>query len=52
MSSHAIIVNDLTIICLSDVFVDKDHVAPKLSLIDVPALNYLLRLEIFMSEGG
>ena len=43
---------DLTTIFFSDVFVDKDHVSPKLSLTNVPALNYLLRSEIFVSEDG
>ena len=52
MSSHAIIVIDLTVISLSDVFANKDHVASKLSLINVPALNYLLKSEIFVSEDG
>nr|XP_023901374.1 uncharacterized protein LOC112013222 [Quercus suber] len=31
---------------------DKDHVSPKLSLVNVLGLNYLLRLEIFASEDG
>ena len=52
MSSRAIIVNDLTVISFSDVFADKDHVASKLSLINVLALNYLLKSEIFVSEDG
>ena len=52
MSSRAIIVIDLTVISLSDVFANKDHVASKLSLINVPALNYLLKSEIFVSEDG
>ena len=34
----------------SDVFADKRHVAPRLSLVNIPALNYLLRSEIFISE--
>ena len=38
-----IVVIDLTIISRSDVFADKDHVALKLSLVNVPGLNYLLR---------
>lgn len=41
---------DLTTIFFSDVFADKDHISPKLSLTNVLALNYLLRLEIFVSE--
>ena len=43
---------DLTMIFFLDVFVDKDHVSPKLSLTNIPALNYLLRSEIFVSEDG
>uniref|UniRef100_A0A7N2N7Y9 Uncharacterized protein n=1 Tax=Quercus lobata TaxID=97700 RepID=A0A7N2N7Y9_QUELO len=31
---------------------DKSHVAPRLSLVNVPALNYLLRSEIYVSEDG
>ena len=42
----------LTMICSSDVFEDKRHVAPRLSLVNVPALNKLLRSEIFISEDG
>ena len=34
----------------SDVFADKRHVAPRLSLVNIPALNYWLRSEIFISE--
>ena len=41
---------ELTIIIFSNVFVDKDHVSLKLSLVNVPELNFLLRLEIFVSE--
>ena len=37
-------------ICTSDIFVDKNHVALRLSLINVPTLNYLLRFEFFVSE--
>ena len=35
-----------------DVFAHKDHVSPKLSLVNVPRLNFLLRLEIFVSEDN
>ena len=42
--------NFLTTFCLSAIFVDKRHVAPKLSHTNVAALNYLLRSEIFVSE--
>ena len=40
----------LPMICSSDVFVDKRHVAPRLSLVNVLALNYLQRSEVFVSE--
>lgn len=43
---------DLTMIFFSDVFADKDHIAPRISLTNTPALNYLLRSEIFVSEDG
>ena len=43
---------ELTIITFSDVFADKDHVSPKLSLVKVLGLNFLLRLEIFVSEDN
>ena len=33
-------------------FTDKAHVAPRLSLVNVPALNYLLRSEIYVTEDG
>ena len=42
----------LTIIIFSDVFADKDHVSPKLNLVNVPGLNFLLRSEIFVSEDN
>ena len=41
---------DLTTIFFLDVFADKDHVAPRISLTNIPALNYLLSLEIFVSK--
>ena len=31
---------------------DKSYTNPKLSLINVPALNYLLRLQIFVNDDG
>ena len=52
MSPRTLAVNDLTNIFLLNVFTDKNHVTPKLSLINVPTLNYLLRLEVFVSEDG
>ena len=42
----------LTTISFSDVFADKDHVALKISLTNISAINYLLRSEIFVSEDG
>ena len=42
----------LTTISFLDVFADKDHVALKISLTNISALNYLLRSEIFVSEDG
>ena len=41
---------NLTLIFFLDIFADRDHVSPKLSHTNVQALNYLLRLEIFVSE--
>ena len=43
---------NLTMVYSSDVFADKARVAPRLSLVNVAALNKLLRSEIFVSEGG
>ena len=40
----------LTMISSLDVFVDKRHTAPRLSLVNVQSLNKLLRSEIFISE--
>ena len=42
---------NLTLIFFLDIFVDKDHVSPKLSYTNAQALNYLLRSEIFVSEN-
>ena len=42
----------LTIIIFLDVFADKDHVSLKLSLVNVPGLNFLLRSKIFVSEDN
>ena len=33
-------------------FTNKEHIAPKISLVNVQALNYLLRSEIFVNEDG
>ena len=41
---------ELTKALFSTVIADRRHVAPRLSLINVAALNYLLRSEIFVSE--
>jgi len=45
-----IIFTDLAMISLSDVFADKTHVAPRLSLANIPSLNKLLRSKVFISE--
>ena len=42
----------LTMIFSSIVFVDKWHVAPRLSLVNVTGLNRVLRSKIFVSEDG
>ena len=42
----------LTVFCFSTMFADKNQVAPRLSLTNVAALNYLLRSEIFVNEDG
>ena len=41
---------DLTIICSSNVFADKRHITPILSLVNVQGLNKVLRSEIFIRE--
>ena len=41
---------DLTIISSSDVFIDKNHVAPRLSFVNVLGLNKVLKSNIFISE--
>ena len=40
----------LTMISSSDVFADKRHTAPRLSLVNVQGLNKLLRSKVFISE--
>ena len=45
---YVIIFVDLTMISFSDISANKNHVAPRLSFTNVQALNYLLRLEIFV----
>ena len=40
----------LTMISSSNVFANKRHVASRLSPVNVPSLNYLLRSKIFVSE--
>ena len=42
----------LTMIFSSIVFVDKWHIAFRLSLVNVAGLNRVLRSEIFVSEDG
>ena len=43
---------NLTTISFSNIFADKNHVSLRLSHTNVQALNYLFRLEIFVSEDG
>ena len=43
---------NLTMVCSLDVFADKVHVAPRLSFVNVAALNKVLRSKIFVSEDG
>ena len=52
MSSRIMFIVGLTMFAFLNVFVDKDHVSPKLSLVNVPGLKFLLRLEIFVSEDN
>lgn len=40
----------LTMICFSAVFADKQHVMPRLSLVNVAGLNKILLSEVFVSE--
>ena len=42
--------HELTMALFLAVIVDRRHIAPRLSFTNVAALNYLLRLEIFVSE--
>ena len=42
--------NFLTVFCFSDMLANKNQVVPWLSFTNVPALNFLLRSEIFVSE--
>ena len=42
----------LTIFAFSGVSANKDHVSPKLNLVNVFGPNFLLRLEIFVSEDN
>ena len=42
--------NYLIVFGFSAIFADRSQVAPRLSLTNIAALNYLLRLEIFVSE--
>ena len=43
---------NLTLIFFLDTFANRDHISPKLNHINVQALNYLLRSEIFVSKDG
>ena len=42
--------HELTMALFSAVIVDRRHVAPRLSLTNVAALNYILQSKIFVSE--
>ena len=42
----------LIVFCFSVIFADKNQVAPRLSFTNVADLNYLLKLEIFVSKDG
>ena len=42
----------LTMIFSLVVFANKVHIAPRLSLVNVAGLNWVLRSEMFMSEDG
>ena len=48
----AMIFVNLTLIFFLDTFANRDHISPKLNHINVQALNYLLRSEIFVSKDG
>ena len=52
LSSRIMFIIGLTIIIFLDVFADKDHVSPKLNLVNIPGLNFLLRSKIFVSEDN
>ncbi|KAL0013581.1 hypothetical protein SO802_000650 [Lithocarpus litseifolius] len=45
-------VDCLTMVFVLRCFADKNHVSLKLSLVNVPVLNFLLRSKIFQSEDG
>ena len=51
-SPWIVVFTDLTNIFFSNVFADKNHTAPRLSFINTPGLNKLLRFEIFINEDG
>ena len=43
---------NLTVVYSSDVFANKAHVAPRLSLVNIATLNKVLQSEISVSEDG
>ena len=49
-SSWTMFIIGLTMSAYFRCFADKEHVSPKISCVNVPGLNFLLRLEIFVSE--
>ena len=50
-SPQIVLFTDLTNIFFLDAFIDKNHTALRLSFINAPGLNKLLRSEIFISKG-
>ena len=50
MPSRIVVFIFLTTISSSDFFADKNHIAPRLSHVNIPGLNKLPRSEIFISE--
>ena len=42
---------NLIVISFTDISTDKNHISPRVNHTNVQALNYLLRLEIFVSEN-
>ena len=49
-SSQKMFIIGLTMSAYFGCFADKEHISPKISCVNVPRLNFLLRLEIFVSK--